>query len=300
MAVISKHFTTHKRGENDEDIQDSICINEENGRFALSDGVSQSFLPRILADILTEAYVNATDDISFPPSDLPEIFKNRRDAYFSTRDEFGNALQELVEEDYKTGAATFVGLEFRGGHVSWKVIGDSCLFIIPDDGNIQCICSEKVTVDASGSIHVAFGNHPAQIQSNGNVYGHFITGSIQKACGWYILMSDAISMWFIERYNKGFNEAQKLFSLDGNGAFEILIEEEYQAKRIKSDDCSVILIRVENEDTEVKDKDKDKDSTSIDYPTRCVLKSIIKPFLSIFKKRTLTKSLCNNDNQELH
>lgn len=249
MAVIFKCFTTHKRGENDEDIQDSICVNSENGRFALSDGVSQSFLPRLFADILTESFVAVSDNAVFPDNNLPELFQKRKDAYISSLDEFGATLQEIAEETFKNAAATFVGLEIKDQQVSWKVLGDSCLFIIPDEGTIQCICSEEVKMEPNGSIHVSFGKTPAQIQSDGKVFGDFIIGSAKSEVGWYVLMSDTISEWFINRYNNGENVAQMLFNLESDFDFENLIEKEYQAKRIKSDDCSAILIRVEDDES---------------------------------------------------
>lgn len=301
MAVISKYFTTHKRCENNEDIQDSVCVNEENGRYALSDGVSKSFLPRLLADILTETYVTTSNDDTFPPVNLPEMFKKRKNAYISSLDEFGIIMQEIAEETYEKAAATFVGLKICNQYVSWKIIGDSCLVMISDKGNIRCICSEKVTIEADGSIHIAFGNNPAQIQSDGNICGNFIAGSAKRHSGWYILMSDAISDWFIDRYNNGDNVIQRLFTLGNNVEFEDLIEEEFQAKRMRNDDCSVILIRVEDEKAEttlMKDElDSDysdcvytKENTITEYPKGGKPKCIRELFSKLLKKLRFKQS----------
>lgn len=311
MEVISKYFTTHKRDENDEDIQDSVCVNEEKGRYALSDGVSKSFLPRLLADILTETYVTASTDDTFPHVNLPAIFKKRKEAYVSSLDDFGIAMQEIAEETYEKAAATFVGLEICNQHVSWKVIGDSCLFIIPDKGNIQCICSEKTAIDADGSIHISFGNDPAQIQSDGKIYGNLITGSIKRDSGWYILMSDAISDWFIDRYNNKENVIQRLFALDSNAEFEDLIEEEFQSKRMKNDDCSVILIRVEDKEAETTHQKDEPDSNYFnctdtkennisDYSTEKKSKSVFYLFSKLLKILRFKQTDCNNDNNKLH
>lgn len=250
MAVISKQFTTHKRGESDADIQDSVSVNAEKGRFALSDGVSQSFLPRLLADILTETYVNASAEDVFPPADLPGLFEERKEAYLSTLDEFGRTMQELAEETFKIAAATFVGLEISKQQISWKVIGDSCLFVIPDKGDLRCVCSEEVIVDSEGIVHAHFDNSPAQIHSDGNRYGNIVEGTANKEPGWYILMSDAISDWFINRHNSKEDVVSRLFSLNDNAHFENLVQEEWQAQRLKSDDCSVIIIRIDD-DTDI-------------------------------------------------
>lgn len=312
MEAISKYFTTHKRGEREEDNQDSVCINKENGRYTLSDGVSQSFLPRLLADILTESFVAASNNDIFPDKSLPEIFQKRKNEYISSLDEFGASMQEIAEETFKgLAAATFVGLEIHEQHVVWKVIGDSCLFIIPDDGTIQCVCSEDVNIDANGSIHVAFGTTPAQIQSDGKIYGEFITGQTQIKTGWYILMSDAISDWFIKEYNNNKEKIiEQLFQLKDNAEFECFIEKEFRSNRIKNDDCSVILIRIENGKTEAYPQ---KDEPGPDYfndveKNDLKIKALPRNILvwlrdKIFKNKEIAKIQSehkNNDYDELH
>lgn len=251
MAVIFKQFTTHKRGESDEDIQDSINVNIDNGRFALSDGVSKSFLPRLLADILTEGYVNASVVDDFPPKDLVCQFSNRKEAYLSTLDDFFKMLQDIAEETLRISAATFVGLEIGQQLVSWKVIGDSCLFIIPDIGNLRCICSDEMNVDAEGKLNILFGNNPAQIHSDGSMYGQIINGSSEIENGWYIIMSDAMSAWFVDRLNNKEDVIDRLFALGNNEDFEKLVQEEFDANRLKNDDCSVIIIHI-NDNEEIK------------------------------------------------
>ena len=244
MAVIFKQFTTHKRGENDEDIQDSINVNIDNGRFALSDGVSRSFLPRLLADILTEAYVNASVADDFPQKDIVCQFSNRKEAYLSALDDFSRTLQDIAEETLKVSAATFVGLEIGPQLVSWKVIGDSCLFIIPDNGNLRCVCSDETTIDGEGTLKIHFGNNPAQIHSDGSICGQIISGSSEIKNGWYIIMSDAMSAWFVDRLNNKEDVIDKLFALGNNEDFEKLVQEEFDANRLKNDDCSVIIIHI--------------------------------------------------------
>lgn len=313
MGAISKCFTTHKRGERDEDNQDSVCVNTETGRYALSDGVSQSFLPRLLADILTESFVAASNNDIFPDKSLPEIFQKRKNEYISSLDEFGASMQEIAEETFRgLSAATFVGLEIHEQHVVWTVIGDSCLFIIPDDGIIQCVCSEIVNIDANGSIYVAFGSTPAQIQSDGKIYGEFITGQAQVGAGWYILMSDTISDWFIKEYNNNREKViEQLFLLKDNTEFENFIEKEFQSNRIKNDDCSVILLRIEKEKTEANPQ---TDEPGPDYfndmeEKGCTkIKSSLRSFFvwlreKVFKNKEIAiiqSEHKNNDYDELH
>ena len=256
-VVISKSFTTHKRGESEEDIQDSVNIDKLKGRYALSDGLSKSFLPRLLADTLTEIFIANGD---FSSDTISQMFNIKKEEYLSSLDEESAALQELAEETLKNASSTFVGLEISKQRAIWKVLGDSCLFIIPEEGVTQCVCSNKVKINDDGTLNVVFGNNTAHIRSDGKIYGNFITGDADIiTSGWYILMSDTISEWFINRLNEGCNMAPVLFQLEGNDEFERFIEIEYQSGRMRSDDCTVVLIRI--------DENISKDNSQDDKPS---------------------------------
>lgn len=245
MEVISKAFSIHKRGESPEDNQDSVCMSENNMRFALSDGVSMSFLPHIISKTLTSSYVNANSEDLFPPEALATLFKEARDKYMTTLDDFSYMLQEGVEKEFKNGAATFVGVELCNGKISWQVIGDSCLFLLPHNKPMKCICSEKVEITEDNKIKITFGNHPAQIHSDGTIVGKILKGEMKMTSGWYIMMSDAMSAWFIDRINQNENDiVERLYNITDIDGFENLIEHEYNAGRLKNDDCSMIAISI--------------------------------------------------------
>jgi hypothetical protein len=250
MDVTTKYFTTHKRGENDEDIQDSVQVNEKKGRYAVSDGVTESFLPRLLADVLTENFVE-TDGDGLEDIPIAQKFDKKKQEYISPLDEETKMWLESVEETLAYASATFVGLALqeRSKTATWTVLGDSCLFVIPEEGITQCICSDQVTVCDDGALHVSFGNTPAQIRSDGKIFGKPIRGEAQIiSSGWYVLMTDTISKWFINRLNEKNDVVSVLFGFSGNEEFESFIEKEYQAGRMGSDDCTVVLIRIgENE-----------------------------------------------------
>ena len=147
MANIQvKSFITHKRGETDVDIQDSIAYDLESGCFALSDGVTNSFLPKILSDLLTSTYIDGKGKSIFPPPSMPECFMTERNHYMDSLDEDMRLMEEMVEEEFHVGAATFVGLTINGDEFSWQILGDSCLFILPEDGRMRCFCSMTVKV----------------------------------------------------------------------------------------------------------------------------------------------------------
>ena len=245
MANIQvKSFITHKRGETDVDIQDSIAYDLECGCFALSDGVTNSFLPKILSDLLTSTYIDGKGKSIFPPPSMPECFMTERNHYMDSLDEDMRLMEEMVEEEFHVGAATFVGLTMNGDEFSWQILGDSCLFILPEDGRMRCFCSMTVKVSPQWQLDVQFDNHPRQIHSDGIVVGEWIKGKRNITSGWAILASDAISNWIIQQWNEGRDIITELWNLHDNEVFESFVEQEYQEHRLKSDDESVILIRI--------------------------------------------------------
>ncbi len=247
MSVQVKSFITHKRGETDNDIQDSIDYDLARGRFALSDGVTNSFLPDVLSKMLTHAFVNDEDNASFPPDYLPQRFKEQRDQYMDALDEDARMLQEMVEEEFHIAAATFVGLTLKDNVFSWQVLGDSCLFILPEDGHLRCFCSMPVNISPEWKLKVDFGNRPRQIHSDGVVVGEWTNGKRTILKGWVVLASDALSDWLIKQHNLGNNPIGTLWNLNDNSDFENYVEQEYQTQRLKSDDESVIIIKIDEE-----------------------------------------------------
>ena len=156
-----RFYYTHKRGETYSDIQDSIGIDEGLQRYAVSHGVTNSFLPQVLSRILTKEFVSS-GMANFPPPNLQELFTIEREAYLNSLDEDQRFLQEMVEEEFKDSAATFVGVEFANHLIRWKLIGDSCLFIQPDNGILSCYCSNEVRMDNDNNLHIVFDSRPSR------------------------------------------------------------------------------------------------------------------------------------------
>ena len=242
MEVISKYFTTHKRGENVEDNQDSISVDDTIHRYALSDGVSNSFLPHIISGLLTKLFVEKGMEEPFPSQQIPDRFQEERSVYLDSLDDFGRMIQECAEEEFVTGSATFAGVEVIGDAITWRVIGDSCIFLIYDDGSYDCLTSDPVNHDADGRLTVAFGNHPSQIFSNGKMVGKIQEGCCKVRPKRIVIMSDAMSAWFVDRLNEKDDAINQLYSLADDDEFENFVQKEYDAGRLKDDDESVIIL----------------------------------------------------------
>ncbi len=252
-----KSFITHKRGQTNDSIQDSISYNIDVGRFALSDGVTDSVLPEIWADVLTSSFVNNEGLSSFPSEESLQIYQSRKDSYLSTLDKEARYIQKLIEKHFYTGAATFIGIELRDKQLKWQVIGDSCLFLLHTGKELQCICSNPVYTNAQGDLEVVFDNYPMQIHSDGSLHGEWTMGQCTFSSGYIVMMSDAMSAWFISQYNLGNNPISQLEKLNDNIDFEEFVEKEVSNDSLASDDESVILIKVD--ESEISELEENKE-----------------------------------------
>lgn len=263
-----KYFITHKRGETDDSVQDSIAFDLSSGRFAISDGVTQSFIPQIWSKTLVDYFINNRSDKLIINEVLLSEFSKARKQFLQSLDEEQLFYQELVEEDedLKIPRATFAGVQIDNHEILWQVIGDSCIFIIPTKGQVKCISSNKAVLDSEGHLEMKFDNHPNYISADGTIKGSILEGKDYLDSGWIVLMTDAISDWFVKQHNLGEKPLEKLLNLENNSDFEQLVDKECQFGRMKSDDTSVILISISNDDALKKtDHDIELTKKEIDY-----------------------------------
>lgn len=108
-----KAFQTHKRGETKTAMHDRIAIDIEKGRFALADGVSNSFLPFLWAEILVETFVSINDTNEFSIDKLSQLFINKKEEYFVRLDKYELYVQKTREKYFRTASSTFLGLEIE-------------------------------------------------------------------------------------------------------------------------------------------------------------------------------------------
>lgn len=241
-----KAFQTHKRGETKTAIHDRIALDIEKGRFALADGVSNSYLPFLWAEILVDSYISVSDTRDLAVDKLSQLFINKKEEYLARLDKNELVVQKAREKYFKVASSTFLGLEIENNVLRWKLIGDSCLFILPQDGVCQCYCSNTISVDNEGHIFVDFSENTDQICADGTIAGMWQTGSLELKNGYVVMMSDAMSKWFLSELNNEGSPLEKLLALDSEESFEMLVEQEFRLNKLDSDDESVILIEINN------------------------------------------------------
>ena len=218
-----KAFITHKKSLSFKECADRYAINLANGRFAIADGVTHSYMPNIWSEIVCNTYVenkfmsnnNWFDNYctSKLEEDIRTWEKNVRNVENEAEDEVA-FLYSLSKDAYGFGATTLAGIHIDNKNVTIDVLGDSTIFQISKNEEITRYFS---TVDPLKG----YNNHPNYIGSNGSVYGSAISNSFPLETGFIMLMTDALSEWFMQqlkqiqtcRHTFGISEQIKILSV---------------------------------------------------------------------------------------
>lgn len=238
MKIKIKGFITSKKSELYSDCADNYAINREHNKFAISDGVSKSFFPKVWSDILVKKYVDQKDwkDEEFIiqcqkewQSKIDEIVNQPETKWF-TKSQYNRKDPAL---------ATFVGLQFIESEQKWiaQALGDSFLFFIPKDSN-------KIKIQLSSkSEPIIFDNFPDYLSSIGNshkgekkpIRGEKIEN------GTFYLMTDALAEWFLQNTEQA---KQTLDNIKTQEQYLETIKNERNANRLNDDDSAVLIIEV--------------------------------------------------------
>ncbi|MBS7122654.1 MAG: hypothetical protein KH117_16885 [Dysgonomonas sp.] len=238
MKIKIKGFITSKKSELYSDCADNYAINREHNKFAISDGVSKSFFPKVWSDILVKKYVDQKDwkDEEFIiecqkewQSKIDEIVNQPETKWF-TKSQYNRKDPAL---------ATFVGLQFIESEQKWiaQALGDSFLFFISKDSN-------KIKIQLSSkSEPIIFDNFPDYLSSIGNshkgekkpIRGEKIEN------GTFYLMTDALAEWFLQNTEQA---KQTLDNIKTQEQYLETIKNERNANRLNDDDSAVLIIEV--------------------------------------------------------
>lgn len=242
MKAAFKGFITQKLNEKETDCADSYSYNLANDRFAVSDGVSQSFYPKIWSQILVENFVQAKGKNL---KEHQQILEECKKIWKQKINDIAKAKEApwFVKESFnrnKSAAATFVGLILDGSKKKWSyiVIGDSYLFFNP--ANNQDF--EKV-IKQPNHQNPQFNNSPDYLDSIGKTKGRPKMGSKELVAGTFYLMTDALAEWVFNKKNNALKELDDCITCKD---FKELIRKERFNKKLKDDDTSVVIIKIED------------------------------------------------------
>ena len=123
-------FITHKLSESFSDCQDRFRVNPDTKSIALSDGMSQSFLQAIWADLLCKEF---TDSETWVPSDddalrnIREEWTRKCSEHLQDQEKAGNPHSYLIRNAIRNNAsagATFLGVRLGTNKLEYCVLGD--------------------------------------------------------------------------------------------------------------------------------------------------------------------------------
>jgi hypothetical protein len=245
MQISIKGYITSKESELFYDCADRYAYDKSQNKFAISDGVSKSFFPKIWADVLVNKWVNSKefDEAQFiidcQNNWLEQVTEivNKPDAKWFTKNAFNRK---------ESGLATFVGLRFYKKKKEWfwkaDALGDSFLFFVPKkikDFSKECI------VLSSKKEPIVFDNFPDYLSSLGNNHkGEKQIMENPLTSGTFYLMTDALSEWFL---NEKENAISKINVWQNQMDFERFVNEERYNEKLGNDDTGFLSIKIEDD-----------------------------------------------------
>jgi len=243
MRITLKGYIIHKEAEKYSDCADNYAYSTTNHRFAISDGVTKSFFPKIWSRILVDKFVAQQGATNLSIEDcqsewLQQVTKIAisPDAMWFTQNAFNQK---------KSGLATLVTLRFDKQMWYAKALGDSFLFFIPKGKtNFKDWVYLSSKYISSKPEPIIFDSYPDYYSSREEKNGveKEINGKLEP--GRFYLMTDALSEWFINEKENALKEIETWINQD---VFEQKITDLRSKGLLNNDDSSILIIDVEND-----------------------------------------------------
>lgn len=255
--ILIKTFIISKEGDLIT-CQDRIGINLLLGRFAVADGVSNSYHPEIIAEALCNAFV-AED---YPYEEWSKLFNERMHNDICSRwnkwvENYAKTLsgrrlrhEIFKRKDLPAGASTFAGItiDISKKEIRYNIIGDSSLFIKPNEYELKCICTASKKM-RNNVVYFLYDNHPSCILADNKILGEWISGVLPLQEGYIALMTDGAAEWLQDASMENNQAIEILWNLDTHKSF-INFVEECRSSQCMEDDISIILIKVPKDNLE--------------------------------------------------
>lgn len=258
FSTILTAYKTSKYGSKASNCADSFAISPDGLKIAIADGVSKSYMPKFVADALTEYYVsdkhaggtlfngdNATELLS----DVVKEWSRKAHDFEASVDEDTAYDLQYQRELYGMGASTFAGICIGPETFAFDVLGDSCIFLIPKDRSISPLILSsmpcEVNFDRDTPFNCDFGIHPHFIDTKGRIVGEPFEDSIKALDCTILLATDAFSDWFCRHYTKGDcnHIIDSLKEIDSQEKFDSFIDN-LRDNDLKNDDVAIVLVDV--------------------------------------------------------
>lgn len=255
MSVVKiKSFWGHKQGIGFWEGADRVAMNLHSGRFAVADGVSQSHLSNIWANIICQSYVKSSlpayenwieHYVSNEMVSDCHLWESQAEEVMRTAPSEKAFLLQLTQEEYRYAGSTLAGIVVEKQKLFYHVLGDSCIFVFDNQGRLEKCLS---TVKEGESITT----HPDYLCSGGRMVGVPLHGILPLKTGYVMIMTDAFSDWFKAKISQHPSFVNKLWELSCHGNFIHLVESarDNDDIKMKDDDVALLMLRIEDGDSE--------------------------------------------------
>lgn len=242
MRLSLKGFITCKEAEAYSDCADHYAYNMAAHRFAISDGVTKSFYPKIWSRILVEQSVALDGATDFPLEQCQDEWLAEVTKKVSEPNVKWFAQNAFIRRD--SGLATFVSLVFDDDEMIWtaEALGDSFLFFVPENDKDDF---DKWVKFSSKSEPVVFDNFPDYFSSRGKGRGEKCEMSGYVEPGTFYLMTDALSEFLFNEKEEALRIIEEEWT--SQKAFEASVDKLRQSGRLHNDDSAVLAITLEDD-----------------------------------------------------
>lgn len=252
-------FILPKEGETLARCQDCYALDVARYRYAVTDGVSNSFVPRPWARLIARGFVEHTSSMLSADQFAPWLQKNARawhqwmwdrwvPATNARRERLGDRVDDWTEQIERKGAeSTLIGCGFRTNRQSGKPevgiwsIGDAeCFVARPHDGAWQVVhafpCTSADQFD-SFPLTLSTQDQPERIQKTweGMRYSAFELEPGDRV----VLTSDTLAKWVLGESGERMSQLLAVRTLE---EFAALVAAGRDSVQMEDDDMTALII----------------------------------------------------------
>ena len=243
--------------------QDAIACNFTNGRFAVADGITNSFHPEFVAQALCKVFVDGNVAIqeweqqlnSHILDEISELWAEKVESLSLQLAGRQRRHIEMNRETLPMGSSTFAGLEcnLEKNLLIYRILGDSSLFIIPRTGDFSIVCSSR-REERFGRKYVIYDNTPACIsnfdyncQGKPQLYfeNKWEEGELPIVPGFVVLLTDGAAQWLQDALITDNKAIERLWYLNSEKAFVDFVSEQRVYEKM-DDDLAIIILKIDS------------------------------------------------------
>lgn len=267
--------------------QDAMAYNFANGRFAVADGITNSFHPEFVAQALCKAFVDGNVAIrewvqqlnSHILDEISELWAEKVESLSLQLAGRQRRHIEMNRETLPMGSSTFAGIkcDLDKNILTYRILGDSSLFLIPREGVFSIVCSSR-REERDGRRYVIYDDTPACISNfvyncQGNPRLSFDEkweeGELPIVPGYIVLLTDAAAEWLQDALIRDKEAIEHLWNLNSEKTFVDFVSEQRALAKM-DDDLAIIILKIDSitndgfEEIIVKTEIKAEGSTNLD------------------------------------